>query len=272
MDQLDQVFATWDVMRNIGDRIDYLSHYFLGRPYIVNPQGEGDQGEIDRAPLYRFDGFDCVTFVNNILALSRSNNMNAFQHELLKINYYNSIPRFENRFHFMSVDWNPQNQKNNILKEVTETFLDKNNQKIAVYAEGDIDKPGWFLKRSENASVDQANKLREYAKKFKIEFVRLPYLPLSTLLDSNKNPNDFIFNQVPHASVIEIVRPNWNLKEKIGTNLHVSHVGFAIRKNDRLYFRHASSEEKCVVEILLSDYLKNYLDSATIKGIHVQAV
>lgn len=248
------------------ERIDYLSRVFLGKPYLINPQGEGADAEFDSAPLYRFDGFDCVTFVNNILALVLSHDLDSFQKKLLQINYYDSVARFDNRFHFMSVDWNRENQKNKIVRDVTGEILDEKKNKIAMMAEGEIDKPNWFLKKRENETADRAQLLENYAKKFKKEIARVAYLPLTTL-------NEFIFNQISNASVIEIIRPNWNVKDKIGTNLHVSHVGFAIRKpNGELFFRHASSEQKCVVEILLSDYLKNSLNSATIRGINVQIV
>ena len=258
-------------LTDVNDRIDYVSQYFLGKPYITNPQGEGADGEFDHAPLFRFDGFDCVTYVNTVLALSLSQNASEFQSNLLKINYYDAIPKFENRFHFMSLDWNPQNQKNKMLRDMTENFVDENQKPIALFAEGEIDKPNWFLKKCENETAERVAKLQHYAKQFKKEIARLPYLPLTQLFDKNKNPNEFVFNQIPHASVIEIVRPNWNLKEKIGTNLHVSHLGLAIRKLNKLYFRHASSEQKCVVEVLLSDYLKNYLDSKTAKGVNIQS-
>ncbi len=261
--------AQWHDVR---DRIDYVSHYFLGKPYITNPQGEGPEGEFDQAPLYRFDGFDCVTYVNTVLALSLSQSASEFQSNLLTINYYDATPTFENRFHFMSLDWNPQNQKNKIVRDITENFRDENQKPIAVFAEGEIDKPNWFLKKAEHETPERAAQLERYAKQFKKTIARMPYLPLTQLFDVNKNPNEFIFNQIPHASIIEIVRPNWNLKEKIGTNLHVSHLGIAIRKNNQLYFRHASSEQKCVVEVLLSDYLKNCLKSETVRGVCVQSV
>ncbi|OGT44211.1 MAG: hypothetical protein A3F13_05700 [Gammaproteobacteria bacterium RIFCSPHIGHO2_12_FULL_40_19] len=262
--------------QNITDtpaRIDFLTEYFLGKPYLTHPQGEGADGEIDQAPFYRFDGFDCVTYVNNTLALALSEDLYSFQEKLLAINYYDSKPLFENRFHFMSVDWNIQNQNNHSVVDITEKIVDKHNTPICLFAEGDIDRPSWFLKRAENEMSSRANHLKEISKKVKKEWARLPYLPLFTLFDDNKNPHDDLFNQIPHASIIEIVRPNWQLKEKIGTNLHVSHVGFAVRNvSGALFFRHASSEQKCVVEILLSDYLKNFLESPTIKGIHVQLI
>ena len=245
---------------SVASRIDFLTKLFLEKPYISNPQGEGDNGEFDQSPLYRFDGFDCVTYVNNILALAFSNNPTEFQKNLLKINYYDAKPLYENRFHFMSLDWNIQNQKNNFLKDVTENFYDHNKKSIAVFAEGDIDKANWFLHKSKTDA-----RLAGIAKNFKKQFVRLPYLPLTKVFDH--------FNQFPDISVIEIVRPNWPLREKIGTNLHVSHVGFGLRQQSgEILFRHASSEAKCVVEVFLKDYLSNFLESETIKGINVQSV
>lgn len=273
MEFLSNFYATSAIstLSDVCDRVDYVSQFFLGKPYISNPQGEGVEGEFDQVPLFRFDGFDCVTYVNTVLALSLSQNASEFQSNILKINYYDATPKFENRFHFMSLDWNPQNQQNKIVRDITESFTDENQKPIVEFAEGEIDKPNWFLKKAESETAERAEKLQQYAKQFKKEFVRLPYLPLTQLFDENKNPVEFIFNQIPHASVIEIVRPNWNLKDKIGTNLHVSHLGFAIRKDNQLYFRHASSEQKCVVEVLLSDYLKGCVNSSTIKGINVQS-
>jgi hypothetical protein len=173
----------------------------------------------------------------------------------------------------MSIDWNVENQQNKIVRDVTCEIVDEKNDLIFLFAEGEIDKPNWFLKKAENETIARKKLLQIYSKNSVKKIVRISYLPLEKLFDDNKTPIDFIFNQILHASIIEIVRPNWNLKDKIGTNLHVSHVGFAIRKKSgELFFRHASSENKCVVEIALSDYLKNMLESPTIKGINIQAI
>ena len=144
-------------LSSVSDRIGYLSHYFLGKPYLANPQGEGDDAEFDTAPLYRFDGFDCVTYVNNILALALSRDFAEFQKKLLQINYYDGDAKFEKRFHFMSLDWNPQNQKNNIVRDITCEIFDEKNRSIAMLAEGEIDKPHWFLKKSEHESETRKN-------------------------------------------------------------------------------------------------------------------
>jgi hypothetical protein len=260
-------------LSSVPDRIDFLTHYFLGKPYLSNPQGEGAESVFDQAPLFRLDGFDCVTFVNNVLALALSHNASEFHHNIVRLNYYNSTPTFDNRFHFISSDWNPQNQKNNIIRDATHEILDENNQCIAVIAEGELDKPNWFLKKSCHETAARAEILKQCAAKFQKEYVRVPYLPLSRLFDRTHQENLFLFDQIPSPSVIEIVRPNWNLYDKIGTNLQVSHMGFSIRTSSgAIVLRHASSEQQCVVEVLLSEYLKHYLDSPTIKGINVQSI
>ena len=221
----------WMSLSCVSQRINYLARFLCEKPYITTPQGEGLDALIDPAPLYRLDGFDCVTYVNNILALALSHDIPSFQKNYLRLNYYYSNPSFENRFHFMSVDWNPQNQKNKIVADVTKNIFNKSGQMIADFAEGDIDRPAWFLKKGVMCvSADHIKK----------EWVSLPYLPLHLLFDQNKTPDDFLFQQIPNVSVIEIVRPNWSLKEKIGTNLHVSHVGFSLRDaNGVLWFYHA---------------------------------
>ena len=252
-------------------RITHFSALFLGKPYLSGAQGEGEKGEFDQSPVFRFDAFDCLTYVNNVLALALSENESDFLRKLLQINYYEGVAKYENRFHFMSIDWNPQNQNNTILIDITETVGD------VLYAEGEIDKPGWFLKRTEQdiklkKPVSDAEKkqllslLQAKSAQFKKEMARVPYLPLKTALENQ------VLQKIPHESIIEIVRPNWQLKEKIGTNLHISHLGFAIRRDNQLFFRHASSEKKQVVEVLLVDYLRNCLSSETIKGINIQKI
>lgn len=261
-----------------------ITHYtqlWQGRPYLISAQGEGSNAKFDQSPLYRDDVFDCVTFVNNVLANVFSENVRARESQLLRLNYYDADPLYEKRFHFMSVDWNAQNQKNNVVRDITNKIVDQHNHSIALLSVGEIDKPNWFLKRT---TQDIKLKISETEKeKLLIELhalskcvrkmpVALPYLPLSKLFSDQGLPNEYLFQQIPHKSIIEIVRPNWNLRDKIGTELHVSHVGFAIRDKNQLLFRHASSEAGCVTEILLTEYLKKYLRSETVKGIHVQMV
>ena len=78
----------------------------------------------------------------------------------------------------------------------------------------------------------------------------------------------------PEYCIVNIVRPNWNLIEKIGTHLNISHLGFAIKDAtaQQLKFFHATSEKQKVVQETLHVYMQRQQNSPTIRGINVLAI
>lgn len=240
---------------DVFQRIDKISEFFMGVPYLGGALGEGENGQYDHSPIIRDDAFDCLTYVNTVLAIASSDSPGSCIKRLLQLNYYDGDPKFEKRFHFMSVDWNLQNQKNGFIDDLTATVVDQEGVKLAEYARGEVDRPAWFLKR---IGVNVGS----------VQVAEVPFLPIDAVVN-----NDFVLRQMPDVSIVEIVRPNWSLREKIGTQLHVSHIGFVIRQSDGLlYFRHASSDAGCVTEQLLTDYLEKYVGHETVKGINIQCI
>jgi len=264
-------------------RVAALSAALLGKPYLTGAAGEGHDGDFDQSPLYRFDVFDCVTLVNTVLALVLSHDVVSFRKNLLRIAYRGAQLAYEYRHHFMSVDWNAHNAKIGLTKDITESIVDENGQSIAEVATAMIDRPNWFrcrryedIKLLEKMSSKKEEMLLQdlnaISKQVVSEENHLPYLPISQLFDKNAKPKSDLFEQIPNAAIIEIVRPNWDLRDKIGTNLNVSHVGFAIRQDGELFYRQASSIERRVMDIPLAEYLGYRLESPTIKGIHIQSL
>lgn len=221
-----------------------------------------------------------MTFVNAVLALALSNDVVSFRKNLCRIAYRGAQLGYQYRHHFMSVDWNLNNEAIGITEDITASIMDAS---LIEYAEAVIDRPNWFryrryedIKLLEKISSKKSEKLLQelhaLAETLAPEETRMPYFPIKKLFDDNANPIPTLFDQIPHASIIEIVRPNWKLRDKIGTNLNVSHVGFAIRKDGVLMYRQASSIERRVMDIPLAEYLSYRLESPTIKGINVQQV
>ena len=95
-------------------------------------------------------------------------------------------------------------------------------------------------------------------------------IPLSAFFNKNNQIKPEILKQIPHGAIIQIVRLHWNLVDKIGTQLDISHLGFAIWKENQLYFRNASSIHHQVVDEPFHKYLQKAMKSATIKGIHIE--
>jgi hypothetical protein len=83
-----------------GSRIDILSRHFLGQPYQTNPLiGSTDIPEVFSASL---DGFDCVTYMETILALSLASNVDEFIEWLRRIRYEGGCIAWERRNHYMT--------------------------------------------------------------------------------------------------------------------------------------------------------------------------
>ncbi len=268
--------------RSIATRIAADSAFFLGKPYHLWQTGEGKNGKFDQNPIYRTDMFDCGTYVETVLALAESNNLKQFKQNILKIRYKDAKISYLNRNHFISVDWNPNNMLNGYIKDITYKFVDQQGKPVAVIAETTINKPGWYRKKDQNAITSLQNlsklqldelvtELQQLSAETQQEKSVMLYVPLSKLFTNGK-PNEYLFNQIPSGSIIEIIRPNWDVWSDIGTRINVSHLGFAVRTKKGLMYREASSLEHKVIDTPLEKYLQSYLFSKTVKGINVEQI
>src|SRR6185295_1303413 len=94
--------------RTAGNRIEVLSRFFLGRPYTINPLiGSFEKPEVFTATL---EGFDCVTYVETILALYRASSVDEFIKRLRKIRYEGGRVEWEHRNHYMT-EWIRNNSR-----------------------------------------------------------------------------------------------------------------------------------------------------------------
>ena len=83
-----------------GCRIEVLSRHFLGQPYQINPLiGSARTPEIFVASL---DTFDCVTYVETVLALSLASTPRQFTEWLRKIRYEGGRIAWNRRNHYMT--------------------------------------------------------------------------------------------------------------------------------------------------------------------------
>lgn len=153
------------------------------------------------------------------------------------------------------------------------------------WADTPVDKAGWYAKADAQRFSRKAlsktdldslvHKLIESVPHTDLVPVSLPYVKLTALFDAAGILSGLrILGAMPDVSVISVVRPNWNLKALIATNMNVSHQGIVVRKADgQIYLRHASSAaNKVVSEVLFVDYLKHFIQIPTIRGFNVLSV
>src|SRR5579863_5352002 len=99
-----------------GVRVDVLSRRFLGHPYRTHPLiGSADTAEVFTASL---DGFDCVTFIETMVALARACSVDDFTQWLRKIRYEQGRIQWKRRNHYMTL-WIRNNVRKGILRPVS---------------------------------------------------------------------------------------------------------------------------------------------------------
>jgi hypothetical protein len=262
--------------------IKKYSKQFIGAPYLLAPCGEGAGALFNQKPIFRTDGFDCVTYVNTVLAMHFSTSINEHDIWMRRLNYYGATPDYLKRFHFMSADWNVQNIEQGLISDVTPSMRNAAGDSVAHVAQAFINRQAWLARRStddlffERALTDDALNLRLSELKashvLHNEQACVNYIPFDVLLDIAGHLRPEMASQIPDVCILEIVRPNWDLTKNIGTHLNVSHVGFVLRDAGVLIFRHASPDAGCVVDVRLDTYLASCASQATIAGVFMAVV
>lgn len=251
---------------NTNDRIAFIVQHLLDIPYIfTGAMGEGDWQptsstyqpgamHVKQDPVYRLDGLDCQTFVQVVMGLLYSKDLNEFDQNIIKISYgaagnpSNDAVHYFNRNNFVDGDWNPINQRNGWLTDVTAD---------AATTSAKITRQNWFLFQQKNlaTSVRVLDKAAgpPMAKRFITTYsmlnyphfdeenVSITYIPKEKIAikqsDASYQPNQVLLDQIPTPAVIEIVRDvkKWtiagkNIKDLIGSELNISHMGLLYRK------------------------------------------
>lgn len=215
--------------------LEKTAQFFIGTPYVAHTLDMGSKEEL----VVNLEAVDCVTFVENVLALSLSAHSSNFSFEdfvaqLQKIRYRNGeVVDYSSRLHYTS-DWIYENEQNNLLKNISQQLSGKLE-----------DKPINFMSSHRSAykqlATDNAmwQKIKEMEKRIN-KRGGFYYLPKGAIYSKSK--------EIPHMALIGFVT---QIK-----GLDTTHVGFAYQSDDGLSFIHASSTAGKVV--IDSSTLSNY--------------
>lgn len=102
------------------ERMAAVSQPLLGRPYALDPLGEGQPPDPD--PLVRYDVFDCLTFVEEVLALSLAGDPAHASRVRNALRYGDAPPSYVHRRHFMELQWIAGNIADGWLADTTREY------------------------------------------------------------------------------------------------------------------------------------------------------
>ena len=216
------------------ERVLAASERFLGTPYAVSPLGEGEGRDAD--PLIRFDAVDCLTFVEESIALSCAEPATLV--ERLSSIRYAGAPSYEHRLHVMEAQWLPENVRRGFLRDVTADYggsATRHVEKVITAATW-REKSGRSLGLSPDAQATGT---------FGVDLIPAALAPA-------------VLARAPAGLVVVVVRADrpWLVTR-------ISHVGVLVQGPKGPMIRHASRSFKRVVDEPLQRYVSRNLDFGT---------
>jgi hypothetical protein len=113
--RVEQLLAKTRNVYPYAARLERISREFLGYPYAANQLiGSADTPEVYTVSL---EGFDCVTFLETVLALSRSASVDGFIDGLRKIRYADGRIEWRRRNHYMTA-WIRNNSRVGLVRPI----------------------------------------------------------------------------------------------------------------------------------------------------------
>jgi hypothetical protein len=211
------------------ERFVAASALFLGAAYQDGPLGEGDAGGPDPDPRVDFDRADCVTYLEQSLALAlcaggdSAAAPDAFLRALDRIRYRDGEVAFAARNHYMERDWASANAW--LVEDVTERTA-----------------PGGTVELTR--TIDRAQFLREKGAEPR------PGVDDAAPLSMRAVPRESAGAVAPAIRSGDLIF--WTGRKD---GIDVVHTGLAVRDaSGALLFRHASSTAGKVTEQPFADY------------------
>lgn len=199
--------------RPLEERLVALSAHFLGARYVLSPLGEGSGQDPD--PLFHADAADCLTFVEQSLALAYSGSPDEVLPELTRLRYSDEGPSYASRLHLMEAQWIPTQRARGHLRDLTRSLGGADT-----LVEAQVLTPTTWTSRTSRAL--QLPKERQVEGHFDLEVIPLALARAQV-------------DRFPHGSILMVVREPRPL---IPTR--ITHLGIVVHRKGRTFLRHAS--------------------------------
>ncbi|MBK8010706.1 MAG: DUF1460 domain-containing protein [Deltaproteobacteria bacterium] len=231
-----ELAARWTESTSFPERIEKASRGLIGAPYVLSPLGEGKAGRVDTDPRFRLDAFDCTTFVETALALTRCRDLQNAKSFLDKIRYLDDRQTFADRRHFMTSQWIPGLIADGLLEDVTQEVGEHETQDVALV----LTPQRWRRRRV-------ARSISLPSERIPAGTFRLPFVPISSVLNR--------LSRVPPGTIVNIVRA-----DSPGTFDVITHQGLVLSHREGIrVVRHASPVSKRVIDESLEHMVRRYL-------------
>lgn len=202
--------------------LERLTRSWVGAPYLRSPLGEEAPPDLD--PRFRLDAFDCTTFVETALALSRCRLGASALAELDAIRYADAAPSFETRRHLATSQWVPELVKAGLLVDISDELGGPVTLKVPLRMS---------LRRWRRRRIARTLDLPEA--RVPIGVFALDVIPLERAMA--------VAEKIPSGTVLNLVRVDWVLSPDL-----ITHQGLVLDRGAQKILRHASPDRGRVVD------------------------
>lgn len=221
---------------DISDIIITVGKSFIGTEYVA---GTLDKNTKSEKLVIKISGLDCVTFVENTLAISRiikrgNFDFDSYKDELTKIRYRDGeINGYSSRLHYFT-DWIYDNEKKGIVADITKSIGGIPYYKTINFMSSHADS---YKQLADNSDiVDEMKDIEKKMNRRDLYYIK-------------KSEVDDYYESLQSG---DIIATTTNIE-----GLDVTHTGFIYKKNGKTHFLHASITKG---EIIISkEELKEYL-------------
>ena len=220
--EAQQLWLQGESLQEFNSRLRWFSAQLRGRPYRLGPLGEGMTASLEKGPLFDMREFDCVTYLEHVLALSRAASPEYIFAELQSIRYAKGQVGYTSRNHYFVADWIANNaDKVALLRMPGDTVELRTMDKRRFFADKGL------LYQGPQAPTE------------------VPYLPLDKALDYAGQT----WNGPDSVMGVGFVGKS--------PQICVTHTGFLLlRQGEKPLLRHASQLLGKVVDQPLEEYLR----------------
>lgn len=219
-ESVDRIIKQASVVPSGSGKVEKISSYFIDVPYQGSTLIGSD--ETKEVLTINLGGVDCFTYLDYVEALRHSTDFDSFKTQVRILRYKDGVVEYHARNHFFS-DWTEYNSK--LVRDITAEI--GGNSSITVTK---------FL----NLKEDGTN----YLPGIPVRERKITYIPAGEI-----NPE--LLDKMKSGDYLGIYSES--------DGLDVSHTGIVIKKNGRVYIRHASSRKNNarVIDEELLGYIKN---------------
>lgn len=216
---IGQLLQNAQTITDEGAKVDYISQHFLNTRY----QPHTLIGNADKPEQFtvRLDSVDCMTYIESVEALRRSNSFDDFLSNIKSVRYKDGVVAFQNRNHFF-LNWRENNFP--YITDVTQQVGDTISRQVTKHLNEPLHKP--LI-----PGIPVMHTLMHYIPGFRIDHK--------------------IISRLKNGDYVGLYTDR--------TGLDVTHVGIIIKKGPQTFFRHASNEPYVnrVIDTEFFDYFKH---------------